>query len=55
MLYLPGDSFLHRLDARSKLIALVFFIIAVFVVNSYWGYLFLAVIAFVLLFFRRFR
>lgn len=49
--YLPGDSFLHRLDARSKLIALVFFIIAVFVVNSYWGYLFLAVIVFVLLLF----
>src|SRR5690606_20460356 len=43
------DSLLHRLDARAKFISLVLIIVAVFVVNSFWGYLVLAALIFSLL------
>ena len=36
--YFPGDSIVHRLDARSKLIAVVLFIAAIFSADSYAGY-----------------
>ena len=36
--YFPGDSIVHRLDARSKLIAVVLFIAALFTAESYAGY-----------------
>ena len=37
--YLPGDSFVHRMDARVKLVITFFMIIAVFFIHSGWGYL----------------
>ena len=42
--YLPGNSLLHRLDPRAKFIALLLLIVAIFLVGTYWGYLFLAAI-----------
>ncbi|NLZ38985.1 MAG: energy-coupling factor transporter transmembrane protein EcfT [Firmicutes bacterium] len=48
--FVPGDSLMHRLDARAKFIALIFLIIAVFAVNSFVGYAILAAIIFSLLF-----
>ncbi|MFD2117497.1 energy-coupling factor transporter transmembrane component T family protein [Paenibacillus yanchengensis] len=33
--YIVGDSFIHRLDPRSKLIGMFLFMIAIFLVNSY--------------------
>ncbi|MCR3921112.1 MAG: energy-coupling factor transporter transmembrane protein EcfT [Firmicutes bacterium] len=47
--FLPGDSLLHRLDARAKFIALVFIIMAVFAVDTFWGYLLLAAVILTLL------
>lgn len=44
--YLPGDSLLHRLDARAKFIALILVLVSIFAVRSFWGYLFLAVFIF---------
>lgn len=35
--YLPGDSFLHRLDPRTKIIAVLLYMIALFLVNNFWG------------------
>ncbi|MBQ2448916.1 MAG: energy-coupling factor transporter transmembrane protein EcfT [Peptococcaceae bacterium] len=35
--YLPGDSFLHKLDPRTKIIAVVVYMISLFVVNNFWG------------------
>ena len=37
-LFLPGDSLIHRLDSRSKLLALFITIVAVLCVNSLVGY-----------------
>ena len=37
--YYPGDSMVHRLDARTKIIATLLFIIELFVVNNFWGFL----------------
>ncbi|MBS4021456.1 MAG: energy-coupling factor transporter transmembrane protein EcfT [Dethiobacter sp.] len=37
--YIPGDSILHKLDPRAKFIALILFIIIIFTVKSFLGYL----------------
>ena len=42
--YIPLDSFIHRLDPRSKLIALFLFIVAIFVPKSWWVFLALGII-----------
>ena len=36
--YFPGDSFLHRLDPRTKLMVVVLFIIALFLSKSFVSY-----------------
>lgn len=36
--YLPGDSFIHRLDPRVKILLSFVFIVAVFIVNNFIGY-----------------
>jgi len=45
--YIKKDSFVHRLDPRTKVIVLFFFCISIFVVNNFYGYIFL--FAFILL------
>ncbi len=49
--YYPGNSWVHRLDPRVKIIATFIFIIELFIINNFWGYLiavgFLAVTIFV--------
>ena len=37
--YYPGDSAVHRLDARTKIIATLLYIIELFVVNNFRGFL----------------
>lgn len=37
--YYPGKSLIHRLDARTKIIATLLFIVEIFVVNNFWGFL----------------
>lgn len=44
--YIPGDSLIHRLDPRTKLIGAISFIIIIFLANNWISYL--ALIAFVL-------
>ena len=36
--YFPGDTLAHRLDPRTKLLAVVCYIVAVFAAHSVWGY-----------------
>lgn len=36
--YIPGDSIIHRLDPRSKLVSVFLFIMIVFLANSFIGY-----------------
>ncbi len=35
--YLPGNSFLHKLDPRTKIIAVIVYMIALFIVNNFIG------------------
>ncbi|ADQ41190.1 cobalt transport protein [Caldicellulosiruptor acetigenus I77R1B] len=42
--YIKKDSFVHRLDPRTKIIVLFFFCISIFVVNNFYGYIFLFVL-----------
>jgi energy-coupling factor transport system permease protein len=42
--YIPGDSFVHKLDPRVKILISIFYIVALFLVNNFEGYIF--VIAF---------
>ena len=41
--YYPGDSVIHRLDARTKIIATLLYLIELFVVNNFYGFLITAV------------
>lgn len=36
--YFPGNSFIHRLDPRSKLLFLILYIVALFLVKTWVGY-----------------
>ncbi|MBO4914762.1 MAG: energy-coupling factor transporter transmembrane protein EcfT [Oscillospiraceae bacterium] len=36
--YFPGSTLAHRLDPRTKLLAVLFYIVAVFSCHSVWGY-----------------
>lgn len=37
--YYPGNSWVHRLDPRTKIIATFIYIISLFIVNDFWGFL----------------
>lgn len=39
--YYPADSLIHRLDPRVKLLGVVVYIAAVFIIRNIWGFLFL--------------
>ena len=36
--YVPGDSFFHRLDPRTKMALVGGFVVLMFLVNTWWGY-----------------
>ncbi|WP_027339511.1 energy-coupling factor transporter transmembrane component T family protein [Halonatronum saccharophilum] len=40
--YIERDSFIHSLDPRIKILVIIFFIITIFLINAFTGYLFLA-------------
>lgn len=40
--YYPGDSFLHRIDPRAKILCTMIFIVAIFLANNLWSYLLVA-------------
>lgn len=42
--YIPGNSFIHRLDPRTKLMAAFYYIAIVFLANNWQSYLFLSVL-----------
>ncbi len=42
--YYPADSIIHRLDARVKMLLTLMFVIAIFFVKSYFGFILTAVI-----------
>ena len=41
--YYPGDSWVHRLDARTKIIATLLYLVELFIVNNFYGFLITAV------------
>lgn len=43
--YVPGDSLVHRLDPRTKIIIIFLFVLVVFFANSVWSYGLLALYA----------
>ncbi len=48
--FFPGDTFLHRLDPRTKLIALIFLMVAIFVFHTFGVYTALTVFTLALVF-----
>jgi len=53
--YIPGDSFVHKLDPRSKLLFVLFFVIAVFFANNVVTYALLIAFTFFVIFISRIR
>jgi len=45
--YVPGNSFIHRLDPRTKIITIFFFVIFVFFANNVWSYALLTTFTFI--------
>ena len=45
--YIPGESFIHKLDPRTKILITFLFIISLFIVDKFVGYIF--VVAFLAL------
>ena len=45
--FFPGDSIVHRLDPRAKIILTIIYIVALFCAKSYVSYLFMALVLFV--------
>src|SRR5690625_3862522 len=45
--YVPGKSLIHRLDPRTKITIIFFFVFFVFFANSFWSYSVLTVFAFI--------
>ncbi|WP_366923231.1 energy-coupling factor transporter transmembrane protein EcfT [Metallumcola ferriviriculae] len=43
--FVPGDSIVHRLDPRTKIIAIIPYILALFTIDNWQGYLFLTVVS----------
>ena len=43
--YFPGETIIHRLDPRIKILVIMMFIISLFFVNSFFPYIF--VVAFI--------
>lgn len=41
--YIPGNSFVHKLDPRVKILISLFYIVDLFLVNSFKGYIFIVV------------
>jgi len=41
--YIPGESFVHKLDPRFKILISIFFIVDLFLVNNFEGYLFILI------------
>jgi energy-coupling factor transport system permease protein len=41
--YFPGKSFIHRLDPRSKILMIVAYIVSIFLIDNFTGYLILGV------------
>lgn len=39
--YLPGDSFVHKLDPRTKILLSILFIVCLFVIDKFVGYAFI--------------
>lgn len=39
--YIPGDSFVHKLDPRTKILISFIFIASLFIVNKFLGYIFI--------------
>lgn len=40
--YIPGNSFVHKLDPRTKIMISILFIVSLFIMNKYVGYLFVS-------------
>lgn len=53
--YIPGDSFVHKLDPRSKLVFVFAFIIVVFFANNVMTYAFLIAFTLLVIFMSRIR
>lgn len=39
--YFPGESFIHRLDPRTKILIMLAYVVIVFLIQNFWGYLML--------------
>ena len=39
--YFPGNSFIHKLDPRTKILIMIAYVVLVFIVQNFYGFVFL--------------
>lgn len=44
--YIPGNSFIHKLDPRVKILISIIYIVDLFIVNNFRGYIFIVIFTF---------
>ena len=42
--YIPGESFIHKLDPRTKILITLLYIVSLFLINKFFAYLIVLVI-----------
>lgn len=47
--YLPGSSFTHKLDPRTKIIISILYVISLFCINKFYGYVFAIIFLFIII------
>ncbi len=47
--YLPGESFIHKLDPRTKILISIFFIVCLFIIDKFIGYTAIVVFLFAII------
>ncbi|SMB83634.1 energy-coupling factor transport system permease protein [Desulfonispora thiosulfatigenes DSM 11270] len=47
--YFPGNSPIHKLDPRTKILSIVFYMISLFIINNFTGYLYTVVFSIIII------
>lgn len=53
--YIPGDSFVHKLDPRIKILISLIYIIDLFIINNFIGYIFIIIFTLVAIIVSKFH
>lgn len=51
--YFPGKSFIHKLDPRTKILSIIFYMVSLFIINNFTGYIYTIVFSVLIILFSK--